>query len=98
MACALAQVLLAIAASVDELHGIDLDAHPALAQAWLGSHGRTARLIKGSVYELPYETAEFDLARTQRDQLLAVVRLYRALGGGWNTYEETPRVPLPIAP
>ena len=36
--------------------------HPALAQAWLGSHGRTARLIKGSVYELPYETAEFDLA------------------------------------
>ena len=49
-------------ASVDELHGIDLDADPALAEAWLGSHGRTARLIKGSVYELPYETAEFDLA------------------------------------
>jgi SAM-dependent methyltransferase len=55
-------VLLAIAASVDELHGIDLDADPALAEAWLGSHGRTARLIKGSVYELPYDTAEFDLA------------------------------------
>ncbi len=55
-------VLLAIAASVDELHGIDLDADPALAEAWLGSHGRTARLIKGSVYELPYESAEFDLA------------------------------------
>jgi len=34
--------------------------------------------------------AEFDLARTQRDQLLAVVRLYGALGGGWNEYEETP--------
>ena len=27
--------------------------------------------------------AELDLARTQRDELLAVVRLYRALGGGW---------------
>jgi outer membrane protein, multidrug efflux system len=42
--------------------------------------------------------AAFELARTERDQLLAVVRLYRALGGGWNTYEETPRVPLPIVP
>ena len=28
-------------------------------------------------------SAELDLARTQRDELLAVVRLYRALGGGW---------------
>ncbi len=55
-------VLRAIAPSVDELYGIDLDADPALAQAWLGSYGRTARLIKVSVYELPYETAEFDLA------------------------------------
>jgi len=55
-------VLLALAASVDELHGIDLDADPTLVEAWLGSHGRTARLIKGSVYELPYESAEFDLA------------------------------------
>ena len=27
--------------------------------------------------------AELDLARTQRDQLVAVVTLYRALGGGW---------------
>jgi SAM-dependent methyltransferase len=54
-------VLLAIAASVDELHGIDLDADPALAQALLGSNGRTATLIQGSVYELPYETEEFDL-------------------------------------
>jgi outer membrane protein, multidrug efflux system len=30
----------------------------------------------------PAETA---LAQTQRDQLLAVVNLYKALGGGWNT-------------
>lgn len=28
--------------------------------------------------------AQLDLARTMRDQLVAVVLLYRALGGGWN--------------
>jgi multidrug efflux system outer membrane protein len=28
--------------------------------------------------------AELDLARTQRDELVAVVTLYRALGGGWS--------------
>jgi outer membrane protein, multidrug efflux system len=27
--------------------------------------------------------SQFNLARTQRDQLLAVVSLYKALGGGW---------------
>jgi SAM-dependent methyltransferase len=54
-------VLLAIASSVDELYGIDLDADPAPVQAWLARHGRSARLLKCSVYELPYETAEFDL-------------------------------------
>jgi SAM-dependent methyltransferase len=55
-------VLLAIAANVDDLYGIDLDADPAVAQAWLGRHGRSARLIQGSVYDLPYENAQFDLA------------------------------------
>ena len=29
--------------------------------------------------------AENDLVRTDRDRLLAVVQLFRALGGGWNT-------------
>ena len=28
--------------------------------------------------------AELDLARTQRDELVAVVTLYRVLGGGWS--------------
>jgi len=55
-------VLLAISPSVDELHGIDLEADPTPVRAWLGSHGRSARLIQGSVYELPYDAAEFDLA------------------------------------
>ncbi len=34
----------------------------------------------------PAETA---LAQTQRDQLIAVVNLYKALGGGWKTSEES---------
>jgi len=42
--------------------------------------------------------AEFELAQTERDQLLAVVALYRALGGGWNAYDAEPEVPLPIVP
>ena len=29
--------------------------------------------------------AELALAQAQRDELVAVVRLYRALGGGWET-------------
>jgi multidrug efflux system outer membrane protein len=29
--------------------------------------------------------AESALAQTQRDQLVAVVNLYKALGGGWQT-------------
>jgi multidrug efflux system outer membrane protein len=35
--------------------------------------------------------AELQLAQSQRDELLAVVRLYRALGGGWeSTAEQRP--------
>ena len=54
-------VLLAIGNSVGELHGVDLDANPTSVRAWLGSHGRAARLIRGSIYELPYGAAKFDL-------------------------------------
>jgi multidrug efflux system outer membrane protein len=42
--------------------------------------------------------AEFSLAQTERDQTLAVVELYRALGGGWNAYDAQPAVPQPIMP
>lgn len=42
--------------------------------------------------------AETSLAQTQRDQLLAVVNLYKALGGGWSADEPAPPSPLPIAP
>jgi outer membrane protein, multidrug efflux system len=41
----------------------------------------------------PAETA---LAQTERDQLLAVVQLYRALGGGWSAGEQS--VPLDAFP
>jgi SAM-dependent methyltransferase len=54
-------VLLAVAPSVDELQGIDRDADPAPTQAWLCGQNIAAKLFQGSVYELPYDTAEFDL-------------------------------------
>src|SRR5690606_27053938 len=42
--------------------------------------------------------AELDLARTRRDELIAVVALYRALGGGWQDAPAPPSIPLPFAP
>ena len=42
--------------------------------------------------------AEYALAQTERDQLLAVVDLYRALGGGWSADAPEPKLPQPIAP
>ena len=42
--------------------------------------------------------AEFALAQTERDQLLSVVALYRALGGGWNAYDAEPELPQPVMP
>lgn len=37
--------------------------------------------------------AENTLAQTRRDQLIAVVQLYKALGGGWAAYAEHPEPP-----
>ncbi len=37
---------------------------------------------------------EIALAQTQRDQLIAVVQLYKALGGGWSAYAEQPLLPV----
>jgi ubiquinone/menaquinone biosynthesis C-methylase UbiE len=54
-------VLLALAPAVRELHGIDLDAEPEPVQKLLSARGRSAELRKGSVFELPYEAASFDL-------------------------------------
>lgn len=54
-------VLLALAPHVDELCGIDLDADPAPVKAHLRAAGRSAALLRGNVYELPYQDGEFDL-------------------------------------
>ncbi len=37
--------------------------------------------------------SEIALAQTRRDQLIAVVQLYRALGGGWSAYAQQPELP-----
>jgi outer membrane protein, multidrug efflux system len=41
--------------------------------------------------ERQFFTAELDLARARRDEVLAVVQLYRALGGGWQSEHSTQR-------
>lgn len=42
-----------------------------------------------------YFAGAFDLARTERDQLIAVVNLYKALGGGWNDDPSRPGAAMP---
>ena len=55
-------VLAAIAPSVDDLYGIDLDADAGAVEALLRARGRSAKLTCGTVYEMPYGAGEFDLA------------------------------------
>jgi SAM-dependent methyltransferase len=54
-------VLLALAPIVGELSGIDLDADPGPVERLLEARGHRAKLQKGSVYELPFSDASFDL-------------------------------------
>jgi ubiquinone/menaquinone biosynthesis C-methylase UbiE len=54
-------VLSALAPVVDDLHGIDLDADASSIRTRLSSRGVDASLVRGSVYELPYPAARFDL-------------------------------------
>jgi multidrug efflux system outer membrane protein len=42
--------------------------------------------------------AEYRLAQTLRDEHLALVEIYRALGGGWSTYDGEPTIPQPVVP
>lgn len=55
-------VLLALASSCDKLSGVDLDADPETVGEMLATRGYQADLVQGSVYELPYEDFEFELA------------------------------------
>jgi SAM-dependent methyltransferase len=54
-------LLLAMAPAARELHGIDLDAQPEPVAATLAQRGVGVQLVRGSVYQLPYEAAWFDL-------------------------------------
>ncbi len=54
-------VLVALRPIVDELHGVDLDADPALAARTLSQFGVEAALRQGNAYSLPYPDAHFDL-------------------------------------
>lgn len=54
-------VQMALHGVANECHGIDLDADPALAMNVLASMGLRSELRAGSVYDLPYGDAEFDL-------------------------------------
>lgn len=82
-------VLLSLAPAVDELHGLDLDADPVLVERLLQSRGSSAALRQGSVYDLPYEDASFDLVvsfsmfehlHEYRRGLAEVVRVMRPNG------------------
>ncbi len=54
-------VQVALAAGVEELHGIDLDADPDIVNGVLSGRGCSPTLRRGSVYELPYDSQSFDL-------------------------------------
>jgi multidrug efflux system outer membrane protein len=42
--------------------------------------------------------AEIALAQSELDQLVAVVQIYKALGGGWNEGGPQPNIPSPLRP
>jgi cyclopropane fatty-acyl-phospholipid synthase-like methyltransferase len=54
-------VLLSVAGSGGELHGIDYDANPAEVARVLSQRGCTAQLKSGDARSLPYEDSFFDL-------------------------------------
>ena len=54
-------VLLTLAPRVTTLDGLDLDTEPEPVHALLERRGFSASLVRGSVYELPYGDAAFDL-------------------------------------
>lgn len=77
-------VQLAMAERVAELHGVDLDADPAVASSLLRSRGHAATLVRGDVLDLPYQAERFELVwsfsvfehlRAYREGLQEVVRV-----------------------
>ena len=67
-----------------------------LAQRYLGGLATYLEVLDAQQQLFP---AEFDArADASATSSLAVVALYRALGGGWNAYDAEPELPLPLAP
>ena len=54
-------------------------------QRYTGGRASYFEVLDAEQSLFPSENA---LAQTQRDQLIAVVSLYKALGGGWNLKDE----------
>src|SRR5258706_8372594 len=52
-------VLLTLAPKVAALHGLDLEAEPEPVRTLLDRSGFSAKLVRGSVYDLPYDDASF---------------------------------------
>jgi len=62
----------------------------ALRLANLRYEGGVASFLEVLITERDLFDFELALARVQRDELLAVVQLYRALGGGWQAVDPSP--------
>lgn len=79
---------LVLAPNVDELHGIDLDAEPDSVTRLLSARNCTTTLVQGSVYELPYPDAHFDLVVSfsvfehLHEYRRALAEVYRVLSPG----------------
>jgi len=54
-------------------------------QRYTGGRANYFEVLDAEQSLFPSENA---LAQTQRDQLIAVVSLYKALGGGWNLKDD----------
>lgn len=81
-------VQLALAPGVEELHGIDLDADPEPVLELLAARGVTSALVQGSVLELPYADAHFNMVTCfsviehLREYALALTEMRRVLKPG----------------
>jgi multidrug efflux system outer membrane protein len=89
----------------DELQAVRAESAKAVAALQESSELATLRYEGGlasyfEVLEAQQQLfpAERALARVELAQLLAVVRLYAALGGGWSTSEEPPLDAFPNWP
>jgi len=83
---------------IREAYGRNVDAlREAEKTAFLRYDGGVSPYLEVLDAQRELFTAELDYATSLRDQKIAVIRLYRALGGGWNTPEMPPGGAAPPA-